>query len=113
MVEERGLKQVDKTDLTDGGETSLHSHAGGGGGFNGKAGSESISSAGDYPITFTTPFADANYSIVLTPSATSKDPQVMWKSKGASGFIIEASQRGGGAFVAFICDWVAIPYSDP
>ena len=104
---------VAHNELVGGSQTSLHSHLGGGNGTDYKAGSESISSAGDYPITFTTAFGDANYSITLTPSSTTKDPQVMWKSKNASGFTIEAGQRGGGGFVAFTCDWVAIPHNDP
>ena len=113
MVENRLLKDTDKVSLTDGGQTSLHSHSGGGGGTDYKAGTESISSAGDYPISFTTSFSDANYAIILTPSATNKDPQAKWKSKTASGFTIEASQGGGGGFVSFSCDWVAIPHNDP
>ena len=101
------------SELVAGGVTSLHSHLGGGDGTDYKASSESIPSAGDYPITFTTAFSDANYSIVLTPSATAKVPQVFWKSKTASGFTIEAGQGGGGAFAGFTCDWMAIPHNDP
>jgi len=103
---------VAHSELVEGGQTSLHSHSGGGG-TNYKAGSESIAVAGDYPISFTTAFSDANYTIVLTPSSTSKDPQVMWKSKAASSFTIEGAQGGGGAFQSFTCDWIAIPHNDP
>ena len=113
MVENRLLKDADKVSLTDGGQTSLHSHSGGGGGTDYKAGSESIPSAGDYPISFTTSFSDANYAIVLTPSISTKDPAINWKSKTASGFTIEAGQRGGGGFQSYTCDWVAIPHNDP
>ncbi len=99
--------------LTHKNDPNSHHTPGGGSGPTIKSGTVNATSAGTYPVSFTTAFPDANYAIELTCSNTSKGPVALWASKAAGGFDIIASQSGGGGFLSFNVDWIATAYNDP
>lgn len=116
MVEKRLLKDVDKTDLTDGGQTSLHSHAGGGGGgLVDKGGSVTTDGSGEATVSFNTNYSDTNYFIQLTAVRGPDTAVPMLKSgtKTISGFTIIVEDDRGGTEGSLEVLWCTGPYSNP
>jgi len=97
--------------LVGGGETALHSHAGGGNGPTVKAGTVTTS-GGIATVTFTTAFPDVNYAILLTAVMGADANIACYSNKAAGGFDITA-QNDKGVAVDCVVDWIATPYSNP
>lgn len=102
---------VAHTDLVGGGQTPLHSHAGGGGGPTVKSGT-ATTSGGSATVTFTTPFPDTNYAIAMSAAMGADAIIANWSGKTASGFDI-STQNDKGVDVGAEVLWVAVSYSDP
>jgi len=101
---------VAHADLVGGGQTTLHSHAGGNGAEI-KAGTVTTS-GGTATVSFNTAFADANYAIALA-AATGADANIAnWTSKTASEFTVE-TQTDKGLTIDVEVLWIATPYADP
>lgn len=69
MTEKRLMKDADKTALTGGGTTTLHSHPGGGNGVDVKGGQSTGAKAATVQVNFTTAFANVP-KVSLTPWST-------------------------------------------
>lgn len=93
--------------LTGGGETSLHSHAGDGGGANVKSGVVTAV-AGSNNVTFNTAFASTP-RVVLTvrdPSLALRDALYVIRSVSTTGFTFDAD-----AYAVYA--WIATDAGDP
>ena len=97
--------------LVDGTTTTLHTHAGGGGGLVDKSGMVTTSS-GAGSVTFNTPYADTNYAIMLTPEKATDSIIANWVNKTVNGFDVTTETDRGGAASAIVF-WMTAPYSNP
>ena len=112
MAEKRLLKDADKTALTGGGVTALHSHPGGGGsGLVDKSGTITTS-GGSGSVTFNTPYADTNYAIMLTAEKGVDAVIENWLIKTVNGFDVTTETDRGGVIDTEVL-WMTAPYSNP
>jgi len=103
-------EQIGHAELVGTGQTSLHSHAGGGNGPTVKAGTVSTV-GGVASVTFVTAFPDSSYAISLTAQEGVDSNIANWSNKVASGFDIR-TQNDKGVNVDIPVDWIATPYSN-
>lgn len=99
-------EKVGHKDLVGGGQTTLHSHAGGGSEII-KAGTVTTA-AGVATVTFGTPFADANYFISLTAQDPGDAVIAQYLNKVAGGFDVQSWDDGGKVEPVVLIDWIAI-----
>ena len=93
-------EEIGHADLVGGGETSLHSHAGGGS-LNVKSGTKAAST-GSNSVTFNTPFA-ATPRVILTPQDASlplRDALWSVRSVSTTGFSFEVDAAATYAWIA-------------
>jgi len=102
-------EQVAHAEMVSGGQTTLHSHAGGNGAEI-KAGTVTTS-GGVTSVTFATAFPDSSYAISLTAERGADSNIANWSNKTADGFDISA-QNDKGVNVNIPVDWIATPYSN-
>jgi hypothetical protein len=105
-------EQIAHSELVGGGQTSLHSHAGGGS-INYKAGSITTNGSGVATVTFNTASPSTNYAISLTPLDPGDAVFATYDSKATTGFGIQTFEDKGQSIGSVTVDWVAIEYSDP
>lgn len=106
-------EQVAHAGLVSGGQTALHSHAGGGGGAEIKAGTVTTDGSGNATVTFATAFPDANYAIGLAGEGSSDDVIMTWGGKTASGFSVHAGDDTGKNESGVQVLWIATPFANP
>ena len=100
-------EQIAHAELVGGGETVLHSHAGGGS-VNIKCGVETTDGSGNGTVTFGSAFADTNYSISLTGIDTGNTVIAMYSSKATTGFSIRTEDDKGLPEGDATVDWIAV-----
>jgi len=94
-------EQVGHSALVGGGQTALHSHAGGGGGADVKSGTIAAS-GGTNNVSFATPFSSTP-RVVLTPQDASlslRDALWVVRSVSTTGFSFEADAAATYAWIA-------------
>ena len=105
-------EQVAHSALVGGSQTTLHSHAGGGGGLATKTGQVTTNSSGVASVTFTTAFASTNYAISLTPQDPSDAVFATYNSKATTGFGVHSYEDKGQNAGNVTVDWIAIAYGE-
>ena len=107
-------EQVGHSELVGGGQTSLHSHAGGGGGADVKAGNETaIAENTTRAVSFTTAFS-ATPNVVVNFSDTSSEISVCAAhTVSTTGFTILVTKSGGGGSANRDVSWIATDAGDP
>lgn len=109
-------ESVAHSELVGGGETSFHSHPGGGsGGLVNKSDIVNTGSGAEVAVSFNTPYSDTNYFIQLTPEYPGDGCICMMKNgtKSVSGFTIMSLDDGGKAEKNVNVYWCTGPYSNP
>ena len=109
-------EQVAHDELVGGSETSLHSHAGGGGGgLVDKGGTVTTDGSGEASVSFNTSYSDTNYFILLTSGENSDAymPLVIAGTKAVDGFSINTKEDKGGNEPNVDVYWATGPYSNP
>lgn len=107
---------VAHAELVGEGETTLHSHpGGGGGGLVDKAGMVTSDGSAEAIVTFNTPYSDLNYFIQLTAGESTDAIICNMKSgtKAVSGFTIITMDDGGKAEPNVDVYWCTGLYSNP
>ena len=104
-------EKVAQAALVGGGETALHSHAGGAGGPTVKSGTMTTT-GGSGSVTFGTAFPDTNYSIALSAEMDVDAIIANWSSKTAAGFGV-TTQTDKGLVVGADVLWIVVSYNDP
>jgi len=102
-------------ELVGGAQTSLHSHAGGGGGLVNKSGIVTSDANAEAIVTFNTNYGDLNYFIQLTAGESEDAVICNMKSgtKAVSGFTIITLDDGGKTEKDVDVYWCTGPYSNP
>ncbi len=101
-------EQVAHSDLISGGQTSLHSHAGGGGGANVKSGFESaVTEGGTRAVTFNTAFAATPDVVVSFADSSAEISVLAAHTVSVSGFTITVTKSGGGGSANRDVAWIA------
>lgn len=108
-----GRTNLGAKELCDGSETSIHSHAGGGGGPTIKSGSVTTDGGGTVAVTFGSAFPDTNYSILLTPQDPSDAVFATYQNKATTGFTITSYEDKGQVKGSVTVDWLVVSYSNP
>ena len=108
-----GKDKVGHPDLLSGGETNLHTHAGGGGGPTIKAGTIITDGNGVGNVVFSTPFIDVNYAICFSGNGVVDAVIITWTNKTVNGFDVKSDDDGGKAEANVIVDWLAVSFSNP
>lgn len=106
-------EQVGHSSLVGGGEITLHSHAGSGGGVPVKAGTIVTDGSGITSVVFNSNFSDVNYAIILTAQDPGDATICMYFNKAVIGFDVMTLDDGGRVESGVTVDWLAIPYSNP
>jgi len=108
-------ENVAHNEIVGGGQTSLHSHPGGGGGLVDKGGVTHTGVNSEVGIVFGTVYGDTNYFILLTPEYPGDGTFAMVKqgTKSVSGFTIMTYDDGGKAEPNVYVYWATGPYSNP
>ncbi len=112
----RQAEDVAHTDLTDGGETALHNHpGGGGGGLVNKSGMVTSDGSAEAIVTFNTPYGSLDYFIQLTAGESEDAVICNMKSgtKTVSGFTIKTLDDGGKVEANVDVYWATGSYSNP
>ncbi len=105
---------VAHADLVGAGQTSLHSHAGGGGGADVKGGVElAISEGGSRTVTFNTNFASTPNVVVSCADVSTQLTFAHAHTVSTSGFTIDVIKSGGGGNVNRDVAWVATDAGNP
>ncbi len=105
---------VAHNDLVAGGQTSLHSHAGGGGGANVKSGFESaVAEGGTRSVTFNTVFAATPDVVVSFADSSAEISVLAAHTVSVSGFTITVTKSGGGGSANRDVAWVATDAGNP
>lgn len=105
---------VASNELVAGGQTSLHSHAGGGGGADVKSGFESaVSEGGSRTVTFNTAFSASPNVVVSISDTSSQLTFVQAHTVSTTGFTIDAIKSGGGGNVTRDVAWIATDAGNP
>ena len=100
-------EQIAHNELVGGGQTSLHSHAGGGSEVI-KAGSVTTGGGGSGTVTFGSAFADTSYYISLTPQDAGDANFATYSSKATTGFTVNTYEDKGQSAGSITVDWIAI-----
>jgi len=108
-----GKDGVGHPDLVGGGETTLHTHAGGGGGPIVKTGTIITDSNGAGSVVFPTPFVDVDYAICFACEGSIDVVIATWMNKTVNGFDVRSDDDGGKAEPNTIVDWMAVSFSNP
>ena len=105
---------VAHNDLVAGSDTTLHSHAGGGGGADVKAGNETaIAENTTRAVSFTTAFS-ATPNVVVNFSDTSSEISVCAAhTVSTTGFTIAVAKSGGGGSANRDVSWIATDAGNP
>lgn len=106
-------EQVAHPELVGGGETTKHTHPGGGNGPTVKAGSLVTDSSGMEHVVFNTAFPDTNYAIALACQMLDDTAIAMFYDKQPGGFWIKTEDDGGKGEPNVPVTWIATPYSNP
>lgn len=107
-------ESVAHNELVAGGETALHSHAGGGGGSNVKSGFESaITENSTRSVTFPTAFSGTPDVVVGFADDTSQISIVHAHTVTTTGFTIQVVKSGGGGSVTRDVFWIATDAGNP
>ncbi len=107
-------EDVGHSDLVSGGETDLHSHAGGGGGPVLKSGLESsITEGTTRAVVFATAFASAPDVVVSFADNSTEISICKAHSVTTAGFTIGVEKSGGGAAKDRDVAWVATNAGNP
>ena len=105
---------VASNELVAGGQTSLHSHAGGGGGADVKSGFEAaITEGSSRVVTFNTAFSSSPNVVVSCADTSYQLTFVQAHSESTTGFTIDATKSGGGGNVTRDVAWIATDAGDP
>lgn len=105
---------VAHNDLVAGGQTALHSHAGGGGGADVKGGFESaIAENSTRAVTFNTAFAVAPNVVVGFADNSTEISVVAAHTASTTGFMIEVTKSGGGGSANRDVAWIATDAGNP
>jgi len=105
---------VAHNDLVNGGETTLHSHAGGGGGANIKNGFESsITEDTTRAVTFNTAFSSAPDVVVGFADSSTEISVVAAITISTTGFTIKVVKSGGGGVKDRDVAWIATDAGNP
>ena len=107
-------EQPGAPELTSGGQTSLHSHAGGGGGADVKSGVEAnILDNGTRAVTFNTPFAASPQVVITGTSWIAKDHYLEAVSITTNGFTISNTKAHSGGSDSIGVNWIATDAGNP
>jgi hypothetical protein len=93
------------TELTDSSETTLHSHAGGGG-ANVKSGTVSVTENSSQAVAFGTAFAGTP-RVTLTVESTNPDHSATLQSVSTTGFTAYLNKPSGGGATSKVVNWIA------
>ena len=105
---------VAHADLVGGGQTSLHSHAGGGGGADVKSGFESTIPEGTTrAVSFATAFSATPHVVVSFADDTTQISVVHAYTPSTTGFTIRVVKSGGGGSVTRDVNWIATDAGNP
>lgn len=105
---------VAHNDLVSGAETTLHSHAGGGGGANVKSGFESaITENTTRAVTFVTAFTAAPDVVVGFADASAEISVCAAHTVSTTGFTILVTKSGGGGSASRDVTWIATDAGNP
>ncbi len=105
---------VAHNDLVSGAQTSLHSHAGGGGGADVKSGFEAtIAEGGSRVVTFNTAFSSAPNVVVSCSDTSTQLTFVQAHTISTTGFTINAVKSGGGGNANRDVAWIATDAGNP
>ena len=107
---------VAHNDLVAGGQTALHSHAGGGngGGPDVKSGLESaISENATRVVAFATPFSSTPNVVVNFADASAEISVVAAHTVSTTGFTIAVTKSGGGGSANRDVAWIATDAGNP
>lgn len=105
---------VAHADLVNGSETTLHSHAGGGGGADVKSGFESaISENSARTVTFNTAFSGTPNVVVGFADDTTQISVVHAHTVSTTGFTVQVVKSGGGGSVTRDIYWMATDAGNP
>ena len=107
---------VGHSELVSGSQTSLHSHAGGGGGgLVDKSGQVTSDGDGEATVTFNTPYGHTNYFVQLTcvSNPDSVFAAVATGTKASDGFVVVVDDDGGKPESGVLVDWCTGAYSNP
>jgi len=109
------VEEVAHNELVGGSQTSLHSHAGGGGGLVDKSGNVTSDGSGEATVSFNTPYGHTNYFINLTcvSNPDTVVAMVATGTKASGGFTVVTDDDGGKAESGVSVDWCTGPYSNP
>lgn len=109
------VEEVAHNELVGGSQTSLHSHAGGGGGLVDKGGLITTDGNGEGAVTFNTSYGDTSYFIQLTPIYPGDGCFCMMKNgtKTVSGFTIMSFDDAGRDEPNVEVYWCTGSYSNP
>lgn len=92
--------------LTDGSETNLHSHAGGGGGADVKSGTVSILENGTVDITFATAFSTTPV-VVANVQDSGEYNVIQITAVSTTGATLALEKVGGGSSSTYLVGWMA------
>ncbi len=107
-------EQVAHSDLISGGQTSLHSHAGGGGGADVKSGIElAVTEGSSRVVTFATAFASIPNVVVSCADVSTQLTFAHAHTVSTSGFTIDAVKSGGGSSADRDVAWIATDAGNP
>jgi hypothetical protein len=105
---------VAHNNLVSGGQTTLHSHAGGGGGADVKAGNETgITENTTRAVTFTTSFSATPNVVVGFSDNSAEISVVSAHTVSTTGFTILVTKSGGGGSANRDVAWVATDAGNP
>lgn len=99
--------------LTGGGQTALHSHAGGGGGPDVKSGIVAVQEGGSANVTFGTPFTATPVVVCTVNDAGGEDNGLTITARSTTGFTVHMIKLGGGAGSTYNVGWIATDAGNP
>ena len=100
-------EKVAHSALVGGGETALHSHAGGGGGANVKSGVVTGMAYGTQAVSFGTAFSSTPRVVVSYASAKTRGDVISYESASTTGFTLRYTKIGGGGNENADISWLA------
>lgn len=98
-------EQIGHAEVVGGGQTSLHTHPGGGNGPTVKSGTVTTVSGVAF-VTFITAFPDTSYAISLTAQQGADSNIANWSNKAVGGFDLRV-QNDKGVNMDVAVDWIA------
>lgn len=105
--------EVAHPELVGGGQTSLHSHAGGGGGLVDKGGEVTTGGNGEASVSFNSNYSNTSYFVSLTPVGSSLSACIVSGSKAVGGFTLVVCNDRGQTQSGIVVTWSTGPYNNP